>query len=64
MGLEACDLEENALVDLPTVFSTPILPVSPGNIPRQEDIVRRPHLHGICLPQVDAQVGLLIVNSP
>lgn len=63
VSLEACDLEENAFVDLPTVFSTPILPVSPEDIPRQDDIERWPHLHGICLPQVDAQVGLLIGND-
>ena len=63
MSLEACDLEENAFVDLPTVFSTLILPVSPDDIPRQEDILRWPHLHGICLPQVGAKVGLLIGND-
>ncbi|PFX12930.1 hypothetical protein AWC38_SpisGene23034 [Stylophora pistillata] len=63
VSLEAYDLEENAFVDLPTVFSTPILPVSPANIQRQEDIAGWPHLHDICLPQVDAQVGLLIGND-
>ena len=63
VSLEACDLEENAFVDFPTVFSTPILPDSLDDIPRQDDIVRWPHLNGICLPQVDAQVGFLIGND-
>ena len=63
VSLEAYGLEENAFFDLPTVFSTPILSVSPEDNPRQEDIVRWPHLHGICLPQVDAQVGLLLGND-
>ncbi|PFX15931.1 hypothetical protein AWC38_SpisGene19831 [Stylophora pistillata] len=63
VSLEAYGLEENAFFDLPIVFSTPILSVSPEDNPRQEDIVRWPHLHGICLPQVDAQVGLLLGND-
>ena len=50
VSLEACDLEENNFVDLPTVFSTSILSVSIDDMPRQEDIARWPHLHGICLP--------------
>ena len=35
-SLEVFDLAENNLVELPTVFSVPVLPVSKDSIPRQD----------------------------
>ena len=37
-NLEVFDLHEHNFVELPTVFSTPKLPVSEESIPRQEDV--------------------------
>ena len=61
--LEVFDLEEQNFVELPTVFSTPQLPVSTDSIPQQEDVIRYPYLQGIKLPKIDASVGLLIGND-
>ena len=61
--LEVFDLEEQNFVELPTVFSTPQLPVSTDSIPQQEDVSRYPYLQGIKLPKIDASVGLLIGND-
>ena len=63
VNLEVYDLEENVFFELPTVFSRPVLPVSPSDIPTQEDVDRWPHLQGIDIPHIDAQVDLLIGND-
>ena len=55
ISLEALDLEENNFVELPTVFSTPKIPVTSSNIPHQ--------LKEVKLPQLNANVGLLIGND-
>ena len=61
--LEVFDLDEQNFVELPTVFSTPQLPVSKDSIPRQEDVSKYPYLKGIQLPKIDAPIGLLIGND-
>ena len=52
--LEVFDLEEHNFVELPTVFSTPKLPISEESIPWQEDVNMYPHLKGIQLLKIDA----------
>ena len=42
------------------MFSTAKLPVSAESIPCQEDVDRWPHLRGIRISEIDANVGLLI----
>ena len=49
VSLEVCDLEENEFVYLPSVYSTPTLPVTLDDVPRQEGIERWPHLNGVCV---------------
>ena len=61
--LEVFDLNEQNFVELPTVFSTPELPVSKNSIPQQEDVSKYPYLKGIPLPKIDAPIGLLIRND-
>ena len=61
--LEVFDLDEHNFVELPTVFSTPKLPVGKYSIPQQEDVSKYPHLRGIQLPKIDACIGLLIRND-
>ena len=60
VSLEVLDLDEVNLIELPSVFTREKLPVAAENIATQEDIDRWPHLSGIQLPKVDANVGLLI----
>ena len=60
VSLEVSGLDEENLVELPVVFTRPKFPVSVHNAADQEDIDRWPHLAGIKIPQIDADVGLLI----
>ena len=57
------DLSGQCKINIPAVFSVTKLPVSKEDIPRQSDINRWPHLHGIMTPEVDAEVSLLIGND-
>ena len=45
---------------LPEIYTHKDIPVSKENIPVQEDLEEWPHLHGIELPQIKADIGLLI----
>lgn len=58
--LEISDLDNQNRVDLPNVYSTPNLPIRPECIGKQEDVERWPHLTGISIPHIDAEIGLLI----
>ena len=58
--LVICDLDENVFIELPALYTRPEIPVSMEDIPTQGDIDQWPHLCGICLPEVDAEIGLLI----
>ena len=60
VNLEILDLNEEHMVELPKVFSRPNLPISRENVANQHDVDRWPHLRGIDIPSVDAEVGLLI----
>ena len=48
------------MIELPLVFSTPKLPVSSESVLRQEDVDRWPHLKGVTVAEINADVGLLI----
>ena len=61
--LEVFDFNEQNVVENPTVFSTPQLPVSKNSIPQQEDINKYPSLKGIHLPKISTPIGLLIGND-
>ena len=58
--LEIFDLDNQNCVELPNVYSTPNLPIRPECIGKQEDVERWPHLTGIAIPHIDAEIGLLI----
>ena len=60
LELEVFDLDHQNRVDLPNVYSTKSLPIRPECIARQEDINRWPHLKGITIAQIDADIGLLV----
>jgi len=61
--LVVSDLDENHFVHLPTLFTRPEIPVSKNDIPTQEDVDQWPHLDGVFIPQVDAEIGLLISSD-
>ena len=58
-----CDIAQTHTVNLPALYSKDGIPVSKRQIPSTEDIVVWPHLGGIMLPQVSADVGLLLGNN-
>ena len=61
VSLEVFPLDSAAnQVKLPLVYSRPSLPISDDAIGKQEDVNRWPHLHGLSLPEIDAEIGLLI----
>ena len=60
VSLQVMDLEEDNAVELPCVFTRPKLPVAVENGAQQEDVDRWPHLAGIRITRIDANVGLLI----
>ena len=60
LSLQVSDLDENNLIELPLVFSTPRLPVTTDNRANHQDLRKWPHLQGIDIIDIDADVGLLI----
>ncbi|XP_076848178.1 uncharacterized protein LOC143493558 [Brachyhypopomus gauderio] len=61
--LEVAGLEENKYVDLPSVFTQPEIPVKKENIPQQKDLKRWTYLKEVCLPSINAEIGLLIGSN-
>lgn len=59
-GLEISALEGHNFLELPEVYTQDTIPVSRNNIPRQQDIERWEHLKAIRIPELDADVELLI----
>lgn len=64
-GLEVSSLSGDEFIDLPDAFTQKTIPVGKENIPQQKDLERWPHLKEIKLPQIEADIGLLIgANVP
>ena len=59
-GLTISDLGENVFFELPAMYTRLEIPVSKEDIPTQSNVDRWPHLSGVYLPEVDAEIGLLI----
>ena len=60
VSLEVLDIDEENIVELPVVFTRPKLPVLVENAAKQEDTDRWPHLAGVTVHKIEAEVGLLI----
>ena len=60
IDLEVMDLKEETLVELPRVFTRPHLPVTVDNAANQGDVDRWPHLAGIKISKIDANVVCLL----
>lgn len=62
-GVEIYGLESNEYLELPEVYSHPMIPVSAENIPSQEDVKQWLYLHEVKIPKITAEIGLLIGNN-
>lgn len=58
--LEVSSIEGDDFIELTEVFAQKVIPVSKENIPTQEDVDKWPHLQGVRIPLINADVGLLI----
>ena len=62
-GLKVNDLDMKNEIDLPVTYTKDTIPVSKNHIPTTDDISRWDHLKDISLPEIDADIGLLIGNN-
>lgn len=63
--LEVAGLESNNFCDLPEIYTQRSMPVHQGNIPQKRDLRKWPHLRHIQIPEIEADVDLLIgTNVP
>ncbi|XP_064629340.1 uncharacterized protein LOC135488626 [Lineus longissimus] len=62
-NMEVSDLDGKNFVKLPKVYSKKHMPVTRDHVPTIKDISKWPHLRDIPLPEITADVGLLIGNS-
>ncbi|XP_028408735.1 uncharacterized protein LOC114531302 [Dendronephthya gigantea] len=60
VSLEVSNMEGNADIKLPMVYSRPSLPIPSEAIGKQEDVDRWPHLSGVKIATIAQDVGLLI----
>ena len=58
--LEVLDLGEENLFELPVVFTRPSLPVTTESVANQQDVEKWRYLSKVKIPNIDADVGLLI----
>lgn len=65
VSLEVLNLDEENLVELPVVFTRPSLPVTTDSAASQMVIEKWRYLSQVKIPDIDANVGLLIgSNAP
>ena len=57
------DLDENNFITLPVLHTKTEIPVTEDDISTQEDVDLWPHLGGVYLPTVSAEIGLLIASD-
>ena len=57
------DLDENNFIALPVLYTRTEIPVTKDDIPTQEDVDLWPHLSGVYLPNICAEIRLLIASD-
>ncbi|XP_068209143.1 uncharacterized protein [Palaemon carinicauda] len=62
-GLLLLDYEGKTCITLPPVLSPPRIPIGECDVVRSEDLECWPHLREIYIPDVEAEVSLLIENN-
>lgn len=58
--LEVCGLDGQDYIKLPNVYTHPDIPAKKTNIPQQKDLEKWSYLNRVHLPNVEAEIGLLI----
>ena len=61
--LEVAELDSDVYSEMPDLFTQHRVPVNTCNVPRQQDLDDWPYLKLIDLPEIEAQVELLIHMS-
>lgn len=63
--LEVAGLNSDCACELPDIYTQKNMPVHRGNIPRQRDLQRWPHLKHVQITEIDSDIDLLIgTNVP
>ena len=62
-NMQICDVTMTHTVDLPRLFTKDEMPVNKSHIPTVAEIRKWPHLANVDIPEVDAEIGLLIGNN-
>ncbi|XP_043193363.1 uncharacterized protein LOC122365846 [Amphibalanus amphitrite] len=62
-GMQVSDMCQTEFVSLPPVYSLRKIPVTSEDIPKQRDLQAWPHLQDIDIPEIDAEIGLMIGND-
>ena len=62
-GIEIGNIDDGPFIKLPSTYTKEHMPVSSKHIPTDSDISCWSHLQDIHLPQIDAEIGLLIGNN-
>ncbi|XP_061191695.1 uncharacterized protein LOC133199905 [Saccostrea echinata] len=62
-GLQLCDMNMTEFIDLPKIYTKDRMPVTHEHIPKKEEISKWHHLSNITLPNVAAEIGLLIGSN-
>ena len=62
-GMEVSSMSEADFIELPPVYTLQRIPVTEDDIPKSEDLKAWPHLHGVELRDIDADIGLMIGNN-
>lgn len=58
--LEVAGLNSDCACELPDIYTQKNMPVHRGNIPRQRDLQRWPHLKHVQITEIDSDIDLLI----
>ncbi|CAC5406217.1 unnamed protein product [Mytilus coruscus] len=62
-GLQVSSLSMEHVVDLPKVYTKANMPVSKEHIPTQQEIEKWTHLESVDIPEIDADIGIMIGNN-
>lgn len=64
-GLEVAALNKEDICELPNAYTQVRMPIHKGNIPKQSDFQRWPHMKHVHLPEINVGIELLIgTNVP
>ncbi|XP_006819072.1 uncharacterized protein LOC102802310 [Saccoglossus kowalevskii] len=61
--LRQSDLKGQNIVSIPVAYTKGSIPVTKRHIPTQSDVNQWPHLNAVNIPQIDAEIGLMIGNA-